>query len=62
MMPGKDGFEVCRDLTQNKELKTIPVIFLTAKVKQESINKGLELGAAANHCGAEAVKRPDKIE
>lgn len=46
MMPGKDGFEVCRELKQDEELNAIPVIFLTAKVDQQSINKGLKLGGA----------------
>jgi two-component system, OmpR family, alkaline phosphatase synthesis response regulator PhoP len=29
-MPVKDGFEVCRDIKSDDELKKIPVIFLTA--------------------------------
>jgi two-component system, sensor histidine kinase and response regulator len=45
MMPGMDGFEVCRLLKQNPRTTEIPVIFLTAKNDQESVLKGFQLGA-----------------
>ncbi len=45
MMPGMDGFEVCRLLKDNPYTKHIPVIFLTAMQDPESERKGLELGA-----------------
>lgn len=45
MMPAVDGFEVCEKLKQNKKTKDIPVIFITAKTDNQSIVKGLELGA-----------------
>lgn len=45
MMPGMDGFEVCRRLKQNRATSDVPVIFLTAKVDVDSISKGFELGA-----------------
>jgi len=46
MMPGMDGFEVCRNLKQDSAGSTIPVIFLTAKVLPTDEKIGLELGAA----------------
>jgi adenylate cyclase len=46
MMPGIDGYEVCRRLKENKATQDIPVIFLTAKAEVEDEQRGLELGAA----------------
>ncbi len=45
MMPGMDGYEVCRRLKANPETMNIPVIFLTARSDMEDEKKGLELGA-----------------
>ncbi len=45
MMPGIDGFEVCRKLKENSRYSNIPVIFLTAKIEKEDIIRGFEVGA-----------------
>lgn len=45
MMPGMNGFEVCRQLKSDDETRDIPVIFLTANDNPEDITKGFELGA-----------------
>lgn len=45
MMPGMDGYEVCRQLKANEQTKDIPVIFVTAMTKVKEETKGLELGA-----------------
>ncbi|MBT4088492.1 MAG: EAL domain-containing protein [Deltaproteobacteria bacterium] len=46
MMPGIDGFEVCRRIQENSNLQDrIPVIFLTSVTDIASIVKGFELGA-----------------
>lgn len=31
VMKDKDGFEVCRSITKDKETKSIPIIFVTSK-------------------------------
>lgn len=45
MMPVMDGFEVCRRLKADENLKKIPVIFITAMSQAEEESEGLRLGA-----------------
>ncbi|WP_247646513.1 response regulator [Deefgea sp. CFH1-16] len=44
MMPGMDGFEVCRSLKSNVSTVDIPVIFLTAKTQEVDEIKGFNVG------------------
>lgn len=54
MMPNLDGFEVCKLLKKNTNTKKIPVIFITAKTDEESI----ELAYASG--GVDYVTKPFK--
>ncbi len=45
MMPGMDGYEVCRQLKNDSNTMHIPVIFLSGEHDSSSKAKGLELGA-----------------
>ncbi len=45
MMPGMDGYEVCRNLKKSEFTKDVPVIFLTAMTEEQDESRGLELGA-----------------
>jgi diguanylate cyclase len=45
MMPGIDGFEVCRRLQNDPAHNKIPIIFLTALNDSADVAKGLKLGA-----------------
>jgi putative two-component system response regulator len=45
MMPGMDGYQVCRHLKEDTTTGRIPVIFLTARTEVEDEQRGLELGA-----------------
>jgi len=45
MMPGMDGYEVCRQLKANVSTRKIPVIFVTAMGEVKDEAKGFELGA-----------------
>jgi len=45
MMPGMNGYEVCRQLKENERTKNISIIFLTALSEDADQEKGLDLGA-----------------
>lgn len=45
MMPGMDGFEVCRKLREDAVLSEVPVIMITALDDRESRIQGIEAGA-----------------
>jgi two-component system alkaline phosphatase synthesis response regulator PhoP len=45
MLPGQNGFDVCRKIKSHPDLKNIPIIILTAKGEELDIVLGLELGA-----------------
>ena len=44
MLPGLDGYEVCRRLRSRVETETIPIIFLSAKIEEQDQVRGLMLG------------------
>jgi putative two-component system response regulator len=45
MMPGIDGWEVCRRIKSDIATRDIPIIFLTARIDADDERKGFELGA-----------------
>jgi putative two-component system response regulator len=45
MMPGINGYDVCKSLKANPDTRGIPVIFVTAMSEVEDEKRGLELGA-----------------
>lgn len=45
VMPGKTGYELCRQIKDDIQLSHIPVILLTAKATVENQVEGLECGA-----------------
>ncbi|MET0029050.1 MAG: diguanylate cyclase [Candidatus Thiodiazotropha sp.] len=54
MMPVMDGYTVCREIQNNPELSDIPVIFLTAKSDEVSIEQAYASG------GIDYVSKPFK--
>jgi signal transduction histidine kinase len=52
MMPGMDGFEVCKRIKKDTNNSEIPIIFLTAKTDIESIEKAFKYG------GLDYVNKP----
>jgi len=45
MMPGLNGFDVCKIIKDDPKTRDIPIIFLTGKLDTDYIKKGFELGA-----------------
>ena len=45
MMPGMNGYDVCRRIKANPDRRSIPVIFVTAMTSIEDERLGLEVGA-----------------
>lgn len=45
MMPGMDGYEVCRELKKDPHSADIPVIFITARTETDDVLEGFNLGA-----------------
>ena len=55
IMPGIDGFETCKKMKQDPDLKSIPVIFMTGLTDSEHVVRGLEAG------GVDYVTKPLNI-
>ena len=45
MMPGQNGFDVCRELKSEEATREIPVIFITAKAETQNLVQGFRVGA-----------------
>ena len=46
MMPGMDGFAVCRELKKSQTTASVPVILLTARDDMETRATGMKLGVS----------------
>nr|CRH07385.1 Putative response regulator receiver GGDEF [Candidatus Magnetococcus massalia] len=56
VMPGLDGFEVCKKLQINPNTADIPIIFITAKNSEMDEVRGLEMG------GTDFISKPIRPE
>lgn len=45
MLPGQNGYDVCRKIKSNSDLRDIPIIIISAKGEELDVLLGLELGA-----------------
>jgi DNA-binding response OmpR family regulator len=50
MLPGRNGYEVCKMIKEKKELAHIPIIMLSARTQKAEIKAGLEAGALDYIC------------
>jgi len=55
IMPDMDGLDVCKVLSQNSETKEIPVIFVTSKTDDDTLEKAFKAG------GYDYVRKPVNI-
>lgn len=46
LLPGMNGYLVCKALKEDMDTKHIPVIFMSAKNQESDINKAFEVGAS----------------
>jgi DNA-binding NarL/FixJ family response regulator len=52
VMPGMDGFELCRIMKRNPALSAVPIIFMTGLTESEHVVRGFEAG------GVDYVTKP----
>lgn len=45
MLPGKDGYDVCKEIRKDIDISNLPIIMITAKSEELDKILGLELGA-----------------
>jgi len=60
MMPGLDGFAVCRAIREDKAAANVPVIMLSARTHPDSVQEGLDAGA--NRYLSKLISRNDLIQ
>jgi DNA-binding response OmpR family regulator len=46
MMPDVDGYEIGKFIKSDKHLKDIHIVFMSAKTKDEDVQKGMDIGAS----------------
>lgn len=56
MMPGTDGYTLCRKLKADEKLREIPVVFLTAKTETADLVEGFHVG------GVDYITKPFQKE
>jgi DNA-binding response OmpR family regulator len=45
MLPGLDGFQVCRQLKSDSQTARIPILMVSAKAQKVDVSTGLKVGA-----------------
>lgn len=60
MMPGIDGFEVCKQVRANPEMNGVKIIMVSGKAMDHDIQKGLAIGA--NHYVSKPFDMMDLVD
>ncbi len=47
MMPGENGIQICHILKNDDQLRSIPIVMVSAVYDDETVEQGLEAGAKA---------------
>lgn len=55
-LPWINGFELCKLLKENEELKKIPLVFISAKTSEFDIKRGFDVGAD------DYIKKPFNVD
>jgi len=55
-LPWINGFELCKLLKENDDLKKIPLVFISAKTSELDVRRGFEVGAD------DYIKKPFNID
>lgn len=56
MMPGADGYDICREMKKDPSLSHVPVIFLTGKDRNDDMGRSFKVG------GDMFIKKPFSCE
>lgn len=56
MMPGTDGYEVCKQIKEIPELGSVPIVFLTGKDRADDMGRSFKVG------GDMFIKKPFSCE
>ena len=56
IMPGMNGYDVCKEMRATPSLRSVPIIFLTAKTREEDHINGFRAG------GDDYINKPFNIE
>ena len=45
MLPGKSGYDVCREIRESKDVRDTPIFMVSAKATSMDVEKGIHVGA-----------------
>lgn len=65
MLPGKDGWEVCRSLSEDEKLRKVPIVIFTAKSAREDFDQVRQFNLAGfftkPYATADVLRHVEKV-